>query len=32
MGQWNASLKALFDIGIIKAPMSAQGKFIPLAH
>jgi NitT/TauT family transport system substrate-binding protein len=30
MGQWNASLKVLFDIGIIKAPMSAEGKFIPL--
>jgi NitT/TauT family transport system substrate-binding protein len=28
--QWDASLKTLLDIGIIKAPMSARGKFIPL--
>jgi hypothetical protein len=28
--QWAASLKVLYDIGIIKTRVSAEGKFIPL--
>jgi hypothetical protein len=27
--QWAASLKVLYDIGIIKTRVSAEGKFIP---
>jgi ABC-type nitrate/sulfonate/bicarbonate transport system substrate-binding protein len=28
--EWNASLKTLYDIGLIKSPLRAQGRFIPL--
>jgi NitT/TauT family transport system substrate-binding protein len=30
--QWSASLKSLYDIGIVRTPLSAQGRFIPLPH
>jgi NitT/TauT family transport system substrate-binding protein len=30
--EWSASLKTLYEIGIIKTPLSAKGRFIPLPH